>query len=180
MQYFKANCDLAVHLELYPLVTGMDHHIEEIFGKRIRIRVCGLCQDGDNLLLINHNLYPGQDFWAPPGGGLELGQSAPDALIREFMEETSLEIRVKEFRCIAEFINSPFHALELFFEVEKTGGTTQIGHDPELPADKQLIRDIRFMPWAEIQALPDREKHGLLRLCKGPNDLKLLTGFYRI
>lgn len=158
----------------------MDHHIEEIFGKRIRIRVCGLCQDGDNLLLINHNLYPGQDFWAPPGGGLELGQSAPDALIREFMEETSLEIRVKEFRCIAEFINPPFHALELFFEVEKTGGTTQIGHDPELPADKQLIRDIRFMPWAEIQALPDREKHGLLRLCKGPNDLKLLTGFYRI
>jgi len=158
----------------------MDHHIEEIFGKRIRIRVCGLCQDGDNLLLVNHNLYPGQDFWAPPGGGLELGQSAPDALIREFMEETSLEIRVKEFRCIAEFINPPFHALELFFEVEKTGGTTQIGHDPELPADKQLIRDIRFMPWAEIQALPDREKHGLLRLCKGPNDLKLLTGFYRI
>ncbi|MBX2970182.1 MAG: NUDIX hydrolase [Cyclobacteriaceae bacterium] len=158
----------------------MNQHIEEIFGKRIRIRVCGLCLEGDNLLLINHNLYPDQDFWAPPGGGLELGQSAADALIREFMEETSLDIRVKEFRCIAEFINPPFHALELFFEVEKTGGTTQIGHDPELPADKQLIRDIRFMPWAEIQALPDREKHGLLRLCKGPNDLKLLTGFYRI
>lgn len=175
-----ANCDSAFHLELYPLVTGMDKHIEQIFGKRIRIRVCGLCRDGDSLLLINHNLYPGQDFWAPPGGGLEPGQRAADALIREFMEETRLNIQVKEFRCVAEFINPPLHALELFFDVEKTGGTPEIGYDPELPADKQLIRDIRFMPWAEIQALPDPEKHGLLRLCKSPNDLKLLTGFYRI
>lgn len=180
MQYFKANCDLAVHLELYPLVTGMDQHIEEILGKRIRIRVCGLCLQGDSLLLINHNLYPGQDFWAPPGGGIAYGQSATEALIREFMEETNLEIRVKDFRCVAEFVNPPLHAIELFFEVEQTGGSPTVGHDPELPTDKQLIRDVRFMPWSEIMALPDKEKHGLLRLCKSPNELKLLTGFYRI
>jgi 8-oxo-dGTP diphosphatase len=175
-----ANCDLAVHLELYPLVTGMDQHMEEIFGKRIRIRVCGLCQRNDSLLLINHNLYPGQDFWAPPGGGIELGQSAAEALIREFMEETNLTIHVKEFRCVAEFVNPPLHALELFFEVENMGGEPKAGYDPELPAGKQLIREIRFMPWAEIMALPEHEKHGLLRLCRSPNELKLLTGFYRI
>ncbi len=180
MQYFKANCDLAVHLELYPLVTGMDQHIEQIFGKRIRTRVCGLCLQGDSLLLINHNLYPGQDFWAPPGGGIAYGQSAAEALIREFMEETNLTIRVKDFRCVAEFVNPPLHALELFFDVEQTGGTPTVGHDPELPADKQLIREVRLMPWGEIMALPDKEKHGLLRLCQSPNELKLLTGFYRI
>jgi 8-oxo-dGTP diphosphatase len=142
--------------------------------------VCGLCLEGDNLLLINHSLYPGQDFWAPPGGGLELGQPARDALIREFKEETNLEIQVNEFRCLAEFINPPLHAVELFFEVERTGGIPGIGRDPELAADRQLIRDIRFMPWDELEALPDREKHGLLRLCKSPNDVKSLTGFYRI
>ncbi|MBX2966026.1 MAG: NUDIX hydrolase [Cyclobacteriaceae bacterium] len=158
----------------------MDKHIEQVFGKKIRIRVCGLCRQGNSLLLVNHNLYPGQDFWAPPGGGVEFGQPANEALIREFGEETGLEIAVKQFRCVAEFVKPPFHAVELFFEVEKTGGNLTVGSDPEVSDGQQLIKDVRFMPWAEVQALPDNEKHGLLRLCHTPNDLQLLTGFYRI
>lgn len=180
MQYFKAKCDLTLHRELLLSVTCMDHHVEQIFGKRIRTRVCGFCWRGESLLLINHNLYPGHDFWAPPGGGLEFGQTAQEALVREFEEETRLKIAVGPFRCVAEFVNPPLHAIELFFEVENKGGEPKAGYDPELPAGNQLIKEIRFMPWAEILALPEHEKHGLLRLCRSPNELNMLTGFYRI
>ena len=46
-----------------------------------------------------HHTALGKDgsLWAPPGGGMEYGESAHAALKREFMEETHLEIEVERF-----------------------------------------------------------------------------------
>lgn len=154
----------------------MDTGIEQLYGKRVRVRVCGLCWRDDRLLLVNHHGLTGGDFWAPPGGGIEFQESAHDRLRQEFIEETGLQIAVGEFRFACEFIHDPLHAMELFFDVSVEGGKLMKGDDPEL----SIIRDVRFLSAEEIAALPDANLHGIFRALRSAEDLRTLTGFFTI
>jgi 8-oxo-dGTP diphosphatase len=150
----------------------------EKFGDRIRVRVCGLCYRGDDLLLINHKGLYDHDFWAPPGGGLEFGETAQNALKREFLEECGLEISVGEFLFACEFVNPPLHAVELFFEVS-TSGNPKLGIDPEMGA-QQMLTDIRFWSPKELAALPSVQGHGVFRIATEPARIRQLRGFFPI
>jgi 8-oxo-dGTP diphosphatase len=150
----------------------------EKFGNRIRVRVCGLCYRGDELLLINHKGLYSHDFWAPPGGGLEIGETAQNALKREFQEECGLEISVGDFLFACEFVAPPLHAIELFFEVSATG-SPKLGKDPEMGA-QQIMSDLRFWPASELAALPSAHRHGIFQRATEPNQVRQLRGFYPI
>lgn len=154
----------------------MSDEISKIYGKRLRVRVCGLLQEGDRLLLANHRLPGRSAWWAPPGGGVEFGESLEQTLQREFLEETNLRITVGQFAFGCEFLHDPLHALELFFWVTRDGGTLQAGQDPELP----LINDVRFMTANEIASLPRDAVHGILQMLQGQKNLQQLKGFFRI
>ncbi|HMG92128.1 MAG TPA: NUDIX hydrolase [Chryseolinea sp.] len=154
----------------------MDDEIGKIYGNRLRVRICGLCWDDDRLLLANHSSVAGKNVWLPPGGGLEYGETLDKALKREFWEETGLEIRQLDFAFGCEFVREPLHALELFFNVVKNGGTLKTGYDPEL----QIIQDVRFFSENEINGLSQDELHGIFRIARNPNELRKLTGFYSI
>lgn len=41
-------------------------------------------------VLLVRFIFPGLTFWAPPGGGIEHGETWQDALLRELAEETGL------------------------------------------------------------------------------------------
>ena len=154
----------------------MDEEIGKIYGNRLRVRVCGLCWDGEKLLMANHGLTSGASFWIPPGGGLEYSETLEIALKREFLEETGLEIAPLRFAFGCEFIKQSLHAIELFFNVKRTGGTLKNGYDPEL----QIIQDVRFFSERELAGLSSGEKHGIFRKAGAPNELRKLSGFYRI
>ena len=154
----------------------MDEEIAKIYGNRLRVRVCGLCWDGDKILMANHRLESGADLWLPPGGGVEYGETLEIALKREFLEETGLEIAPMSFAFGCEFIKQPLHSLELFFNVRRTGGTLKNGYDPEL----QIIQDVRFFSEKELGGLSREEIHGIFRKAGVPNELRKLSGFYRI
>src|SRR5688572_22092013 len=115
----------------------MDGEIAKIYGNRLRVRVCGLCWDGDSLLLANHSSVAGNNLWLPPGGGLEYGETLEKALKREFLEETGLEVTQLDFAFGCEFVKEPLHSVELFFNVAKNGGTLKTGYDPEI----QIIQE---------------------------------------
>ena len=154
----------------------MNPAINEVYGNKVRVRVCGVCWQEGKLLMVNHRGLTAGAFWAPPGGGVTFAESAGTCLRREFLEETGLEVHNERFLFACEFIQDQLHAIELFFEVSLAGGKIGRGQDPELP----IIEDVRFLSPAEITRLPGASRHGIFNLVHSPEDLTTLTGFFRI
>jgi len=62
--------------------------------KYFNVRTYGILLNDRNEILLSHEQYKGLSFTKFPGGGVNIGESLPCALQREFMEECGLEIRV--------------------------------------------------------------------------------------
>ncbi|MEM7299302.1 MAG: NUDIX hydrolase, partial [Bacteroidota bacterium] len=124
----------------------MSRQTENPFTNRVRVRVCGLLIQEGKVLLLKHDTIGSSGYlWSPPGGGVEFGESAHETLIKEFKEETNLTIEVGEYLFTNEFIGTKHHAIELFFHVHLVSGDLKLGFDPELPLDKQILTEARFI-----------------------------------
>ncbi len=153
----------------------MESEITRIYGNRVRVRACGVCWHNGRLLMVNHQMNK-SDFWAPPGGGVDFGERTADTLIREFKEETNLDIEVGSFLFCCEFNAPPLHAIELFFEVRIVGGDLRTGSDPEL----QLINEVRFFEPSQIQSLSPERLHRIFQMVGDPREINALKGFYTL
>ena len=139
------------------MADGPEHSrtLAEAYGGRVRVRVGALVFDeaGASVLLVEHaGARAGRPFWTPPGGGVDFGEALPEALRREVEEETGLAVRVGPLRYVLDFVRPPLHAVSFYFACHAEGGTLGLGSDPELGAD-QLIRSVRFVPFAELAGL---------------------------
>ncbi|UII27268.1 NUDIX hydrolase [Fulvivirga maritima] len=158
----------------------MKNIVEQSFGNKIRLRVCGLCFKQDGLLLVKHEGVGSEGIlWAPPGGGVEFGESAEDALTREFEEETGLKVEVKEFLFANEVITPPLHAVELFFLVEISSGMLGLGTDPELSKENQIMRDIKFVTFSELQIMDTKTIHNTLHGVSNKKTLINMRGYFK-
>lgn len=138
--------------------------IETVFGNRLRIRATGICIENEKILLIkHHNLGELGYLWAFPGGGLKFGENLTTAIQREFLEETGLEVVVKDLIFVHEYMSLPLHSIEICFLVERINGILIKGIDPEIAEDKQMIKKVVFLSIEEIQAIPEKGKHFKLR-----------------
>ena len=52
--------------------------------------------DDLNFILIKRKNEPYKDYWALPGGFVDYGECVEDAAIREALEETSINVELKE------------------------------------------------------------------------------------
>lgn len=154
--------------------------IDRIYGNRVRVRACGICWHENKVLMVNHIGLGSRNFWAPPGGGVEFGESLSETLEREFIEETGLQVVIGRFVGVCELLKRPLHAVELFFEVSIKGGTLTKGIDPELPAGSQMISSVAFMSFEAIRGLDKGEKHGLFEIVKSEKELKTASGYWKI
>lgn len=144
------------------------------YAGRVRVRVGGLLlRDGQMLLAAHRGLLPGQAaFWSPPGGGWQFGESLKEALVREFREETGLNVRVGRFLHLHEFSQGPLQALELFFEVLADDASAPVlGHDPEHGPDSQLLTELQWFVPRQLQQLPPAQLHPVLRQVLSPDDI---------
>ena len=62
-------------------------------SRRFRIGVYALVFDGEHVLLAHRRDI---DWWNLPGGGMEVGETVDEAMIREVREETGLKVRVEQ------------------------------------------------------------------------------------
>jgi 8-oxo-dGTP diphosphatase len=58
----------------------------------------------DQVLLVKRGFEPYKGMWAPPGGGVELGETVYEAGKREVLEETSIEVEIKDIQEIEDHI----------------------------------------------------------------------------
>jgi len=154
--------DVYIYRSKNQALIKLNEPIKDLYGGIVRVRVCGICMANHKILLINHSLY-GKDgfFWSPPGGGIGFGETAEIALQREFREETGLEVKIGQLLFVNEHIQAPLHAVELFFKIDSFEGMPEKGYDPELPAENQIIADVRFMSWEELRKFQDHQLHSL-------------------
>jgi 8-oxo-dGTP diphosphatase len=157
----------------------MKESVQKIYGNRLRVRACGICIENDAILLINHTGIVAGDFWSPPGGGVEFGESLAACISREFKEETNLEVEVCDFLFGCEFIREPIHAIELFFSVNIKSGKIKTGYDPESGKD-QLIANAAFMSWDRLDQLRDENLHGIFRFVDKKREISLLRGYFKL
>ncbi len=64
--------------------------------------------------------------WTLPGGGVEFGEDPQDAVVREVLEETGLQIRPREIAAVHSFTSEnsarKFHSIRIIYHVEVLGG----------------------------------------------------------
>lgn len=128
--------------------------------------------------MVKHLMGNGNVLWSVPGGGMNFGQKAKENLIREFLEETGLEVVVEKYLFVHEYLDPPLHGMEHFFLVRNTGGELILGTDPELFLSNQILAEIRWMDINELQSLPKVALHQIFWGIKSLKDLVLLQGYF--
>ena len=118
----------------------------------IRIRVAGILMKEDKILLVRHEKNK-NSYWLLPGGGVEFGETAADALIREFQEEVGLAIQIKSLVLVHDSIPPDKHrqVLNLYYLV------TSLNFDLNVTPDA-VLRDAGFYPlpkFKEMRINPD-------------------------
>ncbi len=159
----------------------MDHiskEIESKFGNHLRVRVNGILIQDQKLLMVKHRMGNGKILWSVPGGGMHYGQDASENLIREFSEETGLKVEIKEYLFVHEYLKPPLHAMEHFFRVKEIDGIMELGMDPELDQNSQLLQEIRWMNLNELRSLPKLTLHQIFWGIKSLDDLVLMRGYF--
>ncbi len=99
----------------------------------------------DELLLVQRGRDPGRGLWAVPGGKVRFGEALRDAVAREVLEETGLEVTVGDLLWTGEVRDDTFHLVLLDFAATAVGG--------ELKADDDAA-DARWVRLDEARKLP--------------------------
>jgi 8-oxo-dGTP diphosphatase len=145
-------------------LNKLEAEIIEKFGNKLRLRVCGICIIDQKILLVKHHAINSSGiYWAPPGGGLVYGESIHQCLQREFKEEANLDIEIQEFLFYNEYLKLPLHAVELFFRVKPLfPQKAELGIDPELDQEKQILTELKWLTKTELQNIPETSKSTIL------------------
>lgn len=119
---------------------------------KIRNRVSGLLIENDALLMVHIQLpYYEKPVWMPPGGGVRYGETLTDCLVREFKEETKVDIEPNMLKYINEVQTEHLHAIEFYFYCRAIRGAPALGSDPEYDNEQQILKDIGFIPLHRIE-----------------------------
>ncbi len=114
----------------------------------IRIRVAGILVKDNKILLVRHEKRE-KSYWLLPGGGVEMGESAGEALVREFMEEVGLKIEVGPLVLVQDSIPPDLHrqVLNLYFLVSAQKFDLKVTQDA-------VLKDAAFYPLEEFPSMP--------------------------
>ncbi|MCX6646126.1 MAG: NUDIX hydrolase [bacterium] len=89
-----------------------------------RLRVAMIARDINGRILLLQHVREHGNYWVLPGGGVDLGESVEDAMVREIREELGVESEVERLVAIGELIMPSRHVVDFFFngKLEKDSG----------------------------------------------------------
>ena len=100
----------------------------------IRHRVAGIFARAGKILLVKHR-KAGREYFLLPGGGQEIGESAIEAVVREWKEELSLDVKVGRFLFCGESVPSELRRTQVFqmvFQIDSIEGNIEVQHEGAL------------------------------------------------
>jgi ADP-ribose pyrophosphatase YjhB (NUDIX family) len=110
-------------------ITCVDHygisHEIEISKFQFRISVYGILEKDNSILFVKSKWIK---LWEFPGGGVKIYESIPQALVREFQEETGLIVKPQKFLSVkenyfyAEDRDQAWHTVCFFYSVNLIDG----------------------------------------------------------
>ena len=123
--------------------------------------MAGILVHDQKILLVRHEKN-GKSYFLLPGGGIEYGETAEEALIREFKEEVGLTIEVGKLVFVQDSIppNRHRHVLNLYFLVKTVNFIIHVTQDKVLKdADYQTLDD-----FSKLTVNPDIKSEILLAI----------------
>lgn len=116
-------------------------------GERGSVRVgsSGIIDDGEGRILMALRGAEPSDIWVFPGGGVEFGETAAEAFVREAREETGIDIEQPKFLVVFELIKTQkgMHRVIFFHVAMAKDGEVEPGDD---------VKELRWMTVQEIIA----------------------------
>lgn len=121
----------------------------------MRTRAGVVLIEDDKVALIERH-RAGLEYYVFPGGGVDVGETAQQAAIREAMEELGVEVAIKQEVAVIHFDQST----QVYFLVERVRGEFGTGTGEEFTdADPHDPQEGIYIPvWMSIDELPLREK----------------------
>lgn len=115
--------------------------------KKLRVRVAGLIEDNSGRILLVKQKKKKKDYWLLPGGGIEFGESAVEALEREIFEELNVKITEPEFLLLNESIDPKGgrHLIQLVFRAKINEDIPEISKK-----EKNTILEFKYFTLDEI------------------------------
>ncbi len=119
------------------------------------LRVVAVFVDGDYVLI--HRAEP-DNFWTPPGGRAELGESTREAVAREIREELKVEAEVGKLLWVVEyFFDRPgraFHEVHFYYRLHFPPGAGIAPDTPVFYGDEEGLQLIfRWVRLDELEGL---------------------------
>ncbi|MGF7029574.1 ADP-ribose pyrophosphatase YjhB (NUDIX family) [Paenibacillus mucilaginosus] len=127
---------------------------------------------GTKLLLTRNTDGRGGYFYLFPGGGQEPGEELRDAVVRECLEETGLEVEVGELLHVREYIgrnhqfaewDSEIHQVEFYFECRLDEGVEVPENGPNPDSSQVGVEWVEVQRLDSIELYPERLKRLLRR-----------------
>jgi len=117
--------------------------------------------DADRVLLVRgHDRdQPERSWWFTVGGGIDAGETALQAAVRELREESGIVLEPHELegpvvtrRAMFHFLRESCRQDEVFFLARVSGAGDEPGRDGWTDAERQLLDEMRWMTVDELRA----------------------------
>lgn len=125
-----------------------------------QVRVTGVLIEDGKMLLVQQRLSEKRN-WSLPGGRLERGETIAQGLMREFREETGLDVTLDRLLYLCDAEASGNTLLHITFAVRRIGGQLTL---PTNEHDANPIHDVRFVPLDQLIDYGFSEKFMMLAL----------------
>jgi ADP-ribose pyrophosphatase YjhB (NUDIX family) len=128
---------------------------------RFNIRVYGLLINSKKEILLVNEMIGDKEIVKFPGGGLEFGEGTKDCIIREFKEETILDIEVIDHFYTTDFFQQSAFSktdqiISIYYTVKTKDDTSTIRLDEFELNIGNRIEHLRFF-WVPLLQLTDKK-----------------------
>ena len=115
--------------------------------------VAAIIRKGDKIFATQRGYGEWKDWWELPGGKIEQGETAEEALKREIREELSTEINVDSYLCTVEYDYPKFHLVMHCYMCSLLTDSLHLNeHEDARWLDNDELDSVKWLP-ADVEVI---------------------------